>query len=419
MNDDWQVVALEEVVDILDARRRPVNSNERQQRVGDVPYYGATGQAGWIDDSIFDERLVLLGEDAVDFGNPDASKAYVIEGPSWVNNHAHVLRARESAVLTDFLCHSLNVVDYSDYVAFGTRSKLTQGNMRGISLTIPPLPVQRRIVDLMAHLDNQIANLRLERDAGRGLRKATLSNLLDATREIPADYDAAFDLAFPAPQASPTSELAMNEWASAKLEEVCAIRSSRRVLQSQWTSEGVPFWRGREVTSLALTGSVSPDLFISKRHYEELKNRSGVPLQGDLLLTAIGTIGNAWVVPDDSPRYFKDASVLWLSPDPSMDGKFLKYWFESREFLSQVVRGNGTTVDTLTIAGLSGMQITCPPLPVQHRIVDLMAHLDNQIAGMDMEVSTLESLRRQLLASLLSQGVELPASYDLLLEGVA
>ena len=65
------------------------------------------------------------------------------------------------------------------------------------------------------------------------------------------------------------------------------------------------------------------------------------------------------------------------------------------------------------------LPISLPPLPVQRRIVDLMAHLDKQIAGMDVEVSTLESLRRQLLASLLSQGVELPASYDLLLEGVA
>ena len=193
MNDDWQVVALEEVVDILDARRRPVNSNERQQRVGDVPYYGATGQAGWIDDSIFDERLVLLGEDAVDFGNPDASKAYVIEGPSWVNNHAHVLRARESAVLTDFLCHSLNVVDYSDYVAFGTRSKLTQGNMRGISLTLPLLPVQRRIVDLMAHLDKQIAGMDVEVSTLESLRRQLLASLLSQGVELPASYDLLLD----------------------------------------------------------------------------------------------------------------------------------------------------------------------------------------------------------------------------------
>ena len=73
----------------------------------------------------------------------------------------------------------------------------------------------------------------------------------------------------------------------------------------------------------------------------------------------------------------------------------------------------------VTTGVLEAHRVSLPPLPVQRRIVDLMAHLDNQIAGMDVEVSTLESLRRQLLASLLSQGVELPTSYDLLLEGVA
>src|SRR5437762_9259028 len=83
---------LGEVVDILDSRRIPVNSDERAKRVGDVPYYGATGQVGWIDDCIFDEELVLLGEDGAPFLDHTKPKAYMIRGKSWVNNHAHVLR---------------------------------------------------------------------------------------------------------------------------------------------------------------------------------------------------------------------------------------------------------------------------------------------------------------------------------------
>jgi type I restriction enzyme S subunit len=94
--------------------------------------------------------------------------------------------------------------------------------LRCLEISLPPLRLQRRIVDLMTHLDNQIANLRTERDAGRALRVATLSNLLDATREIPADYDAAFDLADSAQQASPTSEPTMNdEWTETTLTDVC------------------------------------------------------------------------------------------------------------------------------------------------------------------------------------------------------
>lgn len=190
MSDEWVNWALEDLVEILDSKRKPVSADERQRRLGEVPYYGATGQAGWIDDFLFDEPLVLLGEDAVDFGNPLAHKAYVVRGPSWVNNHAHVLRAKESLVLTDFLCHSLNNLDYAPYASFGTRSKLTQAKMRSISLPVPRLPVQRRIVDLLSDLDVQVSALEVEQDSLALMRSTILSSLLDGAVAIPTPYDA-------------------------------------------------------------------------------------------------------------------------------------------------------------------------------------------------------------------------------------
>ena len=189
MSDEWVDRSLEELVDILDSMRKPVSADERQRRLGEVPYYGATGQAGWIDDFLFDEPLVLLGEDAVDFSNPLAQKAYVVRGPSWVNNHAHVLRAKESLVETDFLCHSLNHLDYAPYASFGTRSKLTQAKMRGIAVRVPPLPVQRRIVDLIADIDAEIAALDVEIASLKVARTSMLSSLLDASVAIPKPYD--------------------------------------------------------------------------------------------------------------------------------------------------------------------------------------------------------------------------------------
>ena len=90
----WAVDSLGTVVDILDSQRVPINSEERAKRLGKVPYYGATGQVGWIDDHLFDEELVLLGEDGAPFLESTKPKAYLIEGRSWVNNHAHVLRGK-------------------------------------------------------------------------------------------------------------------------------------------------------------------------------------------------------------------------------------------------------------------------------------------------------------------------------------
>src|SRR3990172_1788363 len=110
--EGWVVSRLEDVVDILDSQRIPVNAKERENRKGKITYYGATGQVGWIDDYLFDEELVLLGEDGAPFLDADKQKAYIIRGKSWVNNHAHVLRAISDASLNAFLLHYLNIFYY-------------------------------------------------------------------------------------------------------------------------------------------------------------------------------------------------------------------------------------------------------------------------------------------------------------------
>ena len=187
--DGWTETNLGDIAEVLDRMRKPISSSERENRLGDVPYYGATGQAGWIDKPIFDEELVLLGEDAIDFLNPDVHKAYLISGPSWVNNHAHVLRAKKEKVFSFFLMEALNAVDYSQFVAFGTRSKLTQGSMMGISVQVPPLAEQQRIVEIVSSMDEVVQSTEKALAASKSLRSGLLSDLLSGEHEIPASYD--------------------------------------------------------------------------------------------------------------------------------------------------------------------------------------------------------------------------------------
>jgi len=187
--DDWTETTLGDVAEVLDRMRKPVSGAEREKRQGQVPYYGATGQAGWIDAPIFDEELVLLGEDAIDFLNPLVHKAYLISGPSWVNNHAHVLRARRERVLAYFLMEALNAVDYSRFVAFGTRSKLTQSAMMDITINLPPLAEQKRIVEMVSSMDEVIQSTEQAVVDAKNLRSGLLSDLLSGEHEIPASYD--------------------------------------------------------------------------------------------------------------------------------------------------------------------------------------------------------------------------------------
>lgn len=143
---DWRRVRLAEITISLDSKRVPVNSRDRAKRLGKVPYYGATGQVGWIDLPLFDEQLVLLGEDGAPFLNRNAPKAYRIDGPSWVNNHAHVLRPMEGAVSAQYLVLALNSVDYSSHVNGTTRLKLTKSAMNRIEIDLPPLTEQHVLV---------------------------------------------------------------------------------------------------------------------------------------------------------------------------------------------------------------------------------------------------------------------------------
>jgi len=154
----WIKTELDNCVHILDGKRTPINSGEREKRKGNVPYYGATGQVGWIDDHLFDEEIVLLGEDGAPFFENFKNKAYLVTGKSWVNNHAHVLKGISGLLLNKFLCHYLNQIDYHGYVNGTTRLKLNQSAMKQIPILLPPLNEQKRIVskieELLSKLDS-------------------------------------------------------------------------------------------------------------------------------------------------------------------------------------------------------------------------------------------------------------------------
>ena len=142
----WTVCRLEDVCKIYDNQRLPINSTERQERKKNArnlyPYYGATGQVDLIDEYRLDGTYILLGEDGAPFLDKFANKAYIVTGMFWVNNHAHILKPECDI---NFLTHYLNSYDYSECVNGSTRLKLTQADMKSMTICLPPLPEQYRI----------------------------------------------------------------------------------------------------------------------------------------------------------------------------------------------------------------------------------------------------------------------------------
>ncbi|WP_319463792.1 restriction endonuclease subunit S [Micromonospora sp. RTP1Z1] len=148
MSDDKsERVALRHLTTCLDGRRIPLNAEQRAEIQGPVPYWGANGVVDYVNKHLFDETLVLLGEDGAPFFERGRDVAFLVDRPVWVNNHIHVLRPR--GVDPRFLTYSLNVVDYARYITGSTRDKLTQDDLRRIEIRLPDLQEQRRIADFL------------------------------------------------------------------------------------------------------------------------------------------------------------------------------------------------------------------------------------------------------------------------------
>jgi type I restriction enzyme S subunit len=146
----FPVKKLSEVVDFLDSRRKPITAADRI--AGPHPYYGANGQQDSIAGYIFDEPLVLLAEDGGLFDQPDRGIAYSIEGKTWVNNHAHVLRPKACADIR-FILRVLQNYDVTPWITGSTRAKLTKAGASNIEIPLPPLAEQKRIAAILDAAD--------------------------------------------------------------------------------------------------------------------------------------------------------------------------------------------------------------------------------------------------------------------------
>lgn len=171
-------------------------------------------------------------------------------------------------------------------------------------------------------------------------------------------------------------------WILAKLGDLFDAVSAKRVLKSEWRTKGVPFYRAREIVKLSEYNKVNNELFIEDKHYDKLKNRYGVPASGDIMLSAVGTIGKCYIVKESDKFYYKDASVLCLKNHHKLSSMYFSMLFSS-SFIEEQIKeySKGTTVDTITLEKLKSYIVPLPPLAEQERIVqkieELFSVLDN------------------------------------------
>ena len=187
-----------------------------------------------------------------------------------------------------------------------------------------------------------------------------------------------------------------------KLAELCDIVSSKRVFAASYQSEGVPFFRGKEVSQLARGENTTAELYISNEVYKDVISRTGPINSGDILLTAVGTLGNPYQVKEtDLPFYFKDGNIVWLRKfSKEINSTYLFYWLNSeygrRKVLDTAI---GSTQAALTITGLAAISISCPSLAQQTGIVGILSAIDQKITINNALSKTLVAIAQTIFKS--------------------
>ena len=364
MKEGWTYKKLGEVCDILDYMRKPITKGKRE--VGIIPYYGATGCLDYVKDYIFDEKLVLLGEDGAKWGAGETS-SYIIEGKSWVNNHAHALRPRREIILDEILVYFLNYSNLLPYITGVTVPKLNQEKMRSIIIPIAPIKEQDRIVE---RLDAAFENIdKLKANAEKQLAEAQILFQKSLAK------------------AMETKE----GWEVKALKELGMTQTGTTPSKNDKENYGdfIPFIRPSEI-DYDDCGNIdyNSEIKLSERGL----SAGRLFKKGSILMVCIGaTISKVGFVTQDVSC---NQQINVLTPKKEYYYKFIYYAMRNKEFKDKVIKEGTSSQATLPIINKGKgerLTISLPPLAEQQRIVERLDALSENIRKY-------EEIQRQIIS---------------------
>lgn len=263
-----------------------------------------------------------------------------------------------------------------------------------IPIPLPPLPEQQRIVAILDEAFAAIAKA-----------KANAEQNLKNAKELFESY------------LQGVFENGNENWETKCLDELGTITSSKRIYKSEYIKDGVPFYRTKEIKELSNGKSITLELFISRNRYNEIKKSFGVPQINDLLMSAVGTIGEIMVIENNDEFYFKDGNIVWFKGFKSLDTNYLK--FALTAFVEKIKSlAIGAAYSALTIEKLNKYQISFPKtIKEQQTIVQKLDALSNETKKLEaiyqQKINDLEELKKSILKKAFSG--ELNAAKELII----
>ncbi|MCY4572262.1 MAG: restriction endonuclease subunit S [Gemmatimonadetes bacterium] len=374
----WKIVRLRHLVTCLDGKRVPLAAAERGKMLGPYPYWGANRIIDHINDYLFDEELVLLGEDGAPFLARDKPVAFFSQGKVWPNNHIHVLRPRDS-VQPAFLAYALNCVDYARYIGGATRDKLTQSQMKALPIPVPVDSEQRAIVRFLDHADRRIQ---------RYIRaKERLIELLEEQKQAIIHQAVTGQIDVRTGQPYPAYKDSGVEWLGEVPEHWEVGPLKRFVARGPGAIKAGPF--GSQLTSAEMAGAdykvytqrnvIKHDLdggdkYVSSAKFEDLRAFEVIP--GDVLITSRGTIGRTALVTKGCRAGILHPCLLRVQVDPRHLGRrFLMTLVQDSALLPRQLAflSNATTIDVIYSDTLANVLIPVPSREEQRCIGEYLS----------------------------------------------
>jgi type I restriction enzyme S subunit len=394
--EHWATTQVRYVCECLDGQRVPLNASERSGRQGNIAYWGANGIVDHVDQALFDEDLVLLGEDGAPFFERNRPVAFFSQGKVWPNNHIHVLRPVASGS-GKFITNALNVTDYAQFIDGSTRDKLTQGSMNAIPLPWPS-PIEQACI--VAFLDRESAKIdELIAEQQR------LIGLLREKRQAVISHGVTKGLNPDAPMKPSGIEWlgdVPQHWEVKRLKHISPFITVGVVVNPSTfvADEGFPFIYGGDIREGVIDWKNARRID-AKSSEANSKTRLKA---GDLLTVRVGAPGVTAVVPIECEG--GNCASVMLIRQGSFNSHWLCYAMNTRivRFQVEVVQ-YGAAQEQFNISHAVNFWAPTPPRAEQDKIAEFLADESTRFDALSAEAQRAIDLLQERRTALISAAV--------------
>lgn len=376
--DNWKVDKLNNLVRFLDNRRKPIKSAERAKMQGAYPYYGASGIIDYITDYIFDDELILLGEDGENIISRNLPLAFRVDGKCWVNNHAHVLKTNDNVDL-NFLVEALEKVNYSIYNTGTAQPKLNKEVCKNIPVKLPSVVEQQKIASFLSAVDQKINQLQRKKELLQAYKKGMMQQLFSQKLKFKDEDGNDFP-----------------EWEEKKLGEITSlIKDGTHGTHRDVPNSDYYLLSAKNIIDgkLLITDS---DRTISKDEFDKIYKNYSLK-SGDILLSVVGTIGRVMVFKGQQNIAFQRSVAFFRFPD--FNSKFISYLMDSNDFQNELDRKKVVSAQPgIYLGDLSKIKMLLPKsIEEQTKIATFLSALDAKIDTVSTAINQTQDFKKGLL----------------------